>query len=300
MKVWLTHHWHSLALALRRLTESPFAASFSILVIGVALSLPTGLYLSLTNIQRLAGQTSTDPRITVFLKAEIDAARGHQLAEHLNTNAAVANVAFISREQGLKSLEQGGLADLLAGLESNPLPHAISVTPKPSEAEAIEQLAADLRKRPEIDHVTLDSDWAKRLTALMRFGETLVWMLAGILGLALAAITGNTIRLQIYALRQEIEVSRLIGATDRFIRRPFLYYGALQGLLGGVAGWAMIMAAKLGLAKHVDKLASAYGTEFPLIGLDLVETLAMLATATLLGLIGAYLAVNHSLRQIDR
>ncbi len=300
MKVWLTHHWHSIKLALQRLGDAPYAAAFSILVIGVALSLPVGLFVALTNVQRLAGQAPTDPEITAFLKVGIDEADARKLADTLKTRAEVASVTFISREQGLKALEQGGLADLLAGLDKNPLPHALSITPKHPDPSAMEALAAEVRKRPEVEHASLDSDWAKRLAALMRFGTSLVWMLAGILGLALAAITGNTIRLQIYALRQEIEVSRLIGATDRFIRRPFLYFGAMQGLLGGIAGWAMVTAAKIGLTGHVDRLAAAYGTEFPLSGLGLTETLAMLGTTTLLGLIGAYLAVNHSLSQLDR
>lgn len=297
MKAWLTHHWHSIKLALQRLGEAPFAALFSILVIGVALSLPVGLYVALSNVQRLAGQTPTEPQITAFLKVKIDANAARQLADALRAHPEVASVQFVSREQGLKDLEQGGLGELLAGLEDNPLPHALSITPKRAEPAPMESLASDLRKRAEIDHVVLDSDWAKRLTALMHFGSSLVWMLASVLGLALAAITGNTIRLQIYALRQEIEVSRLIGATDRFIRRPFLYYGALQGLLGGLAGWAMVMAAKLGLAGYVDQLATAYGTQFPLSGPTLPETLAILGSAGILGLLGAYLAVNHSLRQ---
>lgn len=299
MKVWFTHHWHSLKLALQRLGEAPFAAAFSILVIGVALSLPVGLYVTLNNVQRLAGQTPTDPEITVFLKVGIDETEARKLADTLKSRPGVTAVRFISREEGLNSLREGGLSDLLAGLENNPLPHALSLTPKNADAEAMETLASEIRKRADVDRVTLDSDWAKRLSALMHFGATLVWMLAGVLGLALAAITGNTIRLQIYALRQEIEVSRLIGATDRFIRRPFLYYGALQGLLGGLAGWAMIFGARLGLSGHVDQLAAAYGTRFPLHGLGAIETLAMLGAATLLGLIGAYLAVNHSLRQLD-
>jgi cell division transport system permease protein len=299
MKAWLTHHWHSFMLSLQRFGDAPFAAVLSILVIGVALSLPAGLYLALANLQRLAGQAPTDPDIAVFLKSNIDEAGARRLVDTLKHRPDVAKATFISREQGLKSLEQGGLGNLLAGMEGNPLPHAINLTPNATDPEAIERLASELRKRAEVEQVLLDSDWAKRLTALMRFGQTALWMLAGILGLALAAITGNTIRLQIYALRQEIEVSRLIGATDRFIRRPFLYFGALQGLLGGVAGWAMVTAAKLALAGHVDQLAAAYGTQFPLHGLNLIETGIMLGAATLLGHLGAYLAVNHSLSRLD-
>jgi cell division transport system permease protein len=300
MKAWLNHHGHSLRLAARRLVGAPVATLLNILVIGIALSLPIGLYVALGNLQRLAGQAPQDPEITVFLKAETNESGARKLMERLRTTPNVAGTRFISREDGLKSLEQGGMGDLLAGLEGNPLPHALSVRPRESDPATIEALAASLRKLPEAEHVSLDSDWAKRLAALLRFGDAVVWMLAGVLALALAAITGNTIRLQIYALRDEIEVSRLIGASDRFIRRPFLYFGALQGFLGGVAGWGLVSAAKLGLAHHVDQLAAAYGTLFPLYGLNLYETLALLASAALLGLLGAYLAVNYSLSRIDR
>jgi cell division transport system permease protein len=300
MRAWLTHHGHSLRLALGRLADAPFAAAFSILVIGVALSLPAGFYVLLQNFQRVAGQAATEPELTVFLKLELGETAARGFAESLRARPDVAGVEFVSREAGLRSLNDSGLADLLAGLPGNPLPHAVTVTPKASNSEALEALAGQLRKRAEVERIALDSDWAKRLTAATRFAETLVWLLAGLLGAALAAITGNTIRLQIYALREEIEVSRLIGATDRFVRRPFLYHGALQGLLGGLAGWGIVEAGRWALAPHVDALAAAYGTQYHMLGLTWLESALMLGATLLLGLLGAYLSVNHALRRIDR
>jgi cell division transport system permease protein len=299
IKAWLGHHGHSLGLALRRLVHTPFATAMNVLVIGIALSLPLGLYVVLGNLQRLAHDAPKDPEITVFLKPGVGEAAGRALGERIGKQANVASASFISREQGLKSLEQSGLGELLAGLDNNPLPHAIAILPDSTTPETIEALAETLRKLPEAEHVSLDSDWAKRLSALLRFGTAIVWMLAGILALALAAITGNTIRLQIYALRDEIEVSRLIGATDRFIRRPFLYFGAMQGLLGGIAGWALLSAALLAVSGHVDQLAAAYGTQFPLAGLAPLEILILLGASTVLGLVGAYLAVGYSLSRLD-
>jgi cell division transport system permease protein len=300
MKHWFAHHAHSLKLALRRLAGAPFAAAFSILVIGVALSLPAGLYLTLVNLQRLTGDATRAGEITLYLKARIDDATGRRLSDSLDKRPDIDRAEFVSREQGLKWLEQGGMGDLLAGLTDNPLPHVINLAPNRTDAESMTRLADEIGKRPEVDHVALDGEWARRLDALLSFGETLAAILAGILGLALATITGNTIRLQIYALRDEIEVSRLIGATDRFIRRPFLYYGALQGLLGGGAGWAIVITMKTVLAGHVERLAAAYGSHFPIHGPTPLETLAMISATTILGLIGAYLAVGHALRRIDR
>jgi cell division transport system permease protein len=300
MKHWLAHHVHSLKLALRRLLGAPLATAFSILVIGVALSLPTSLYVALVNLQRLAGDVTHGGEITLYLKARTDESAGRRLAESLGKRAGIARAEFVSREQGLKWLEQGGMGDLLAGLTDNPLPHVISLMPTHADAETMARLAEEISKRPEVDHVALDGEWARRLDALLGFGETLAAILAGILGLALATITGNTIRLQIYALREEIEVSRLIGATDRFIRRPFLYFGAAQGLLGGGAGLAIVYAMKAALATHVDRLAAAYGSQFPITGPNPLEILVILATATFLGLLGAYLSVGHALRRLDR
>lgn len=300
MKAWFTHHAHSLRLALQRLGDTPLASLFSILVIGVALSLPAGLYLLLQNLHQVAGHVPVQAELTLYLKKNIDEAGGKRLANQLRERPDVESARFISRDEGLKTLEAGGLGDVLAGLEGNPLPHAITVRLHSVDGAILETLAEELGQRSDVDRISMDSDWAHRLAALMRFGTSVTWLLAGLLGLALAAITGNTIRLQIFALREEIEVSRLIGATDRFIRRPFLYHGALQGLLGGVAAWGLMALAQVLLSGLVDDLAAAYGSRFVLQGLGLEASAIMIGTATGLGLLGAWLAVDHSLRQIDR
>jgi cell division transport system permease protein len=298
MKAWLEHSLHSLALALRRLAEAPFASLFSILVFGVALSLPTGLYLALANADRLAGGVEARPEITLFLKVDLDPAAGRRLTDSLAQRADLIRVRFVGRDEGLQRLRDSGLADIAAGLGGNPLPDTIILAAAGGTPANLDRLADELGRRPEVEHLTLDSDWARRLAALLEFGRQLVWALAALLGLALAAITGNTIRLQIYALRDEIEVSRLIGATDRFIRRPFLYFGALQGLLGGLAGWSMVTACVVLLERGIAPLAAAWGTSIPLRGLDPAETALLLGAAALLGLLGAYLTVSHSLRRL--
>lgn len=298
MKAWLDHNLHSFGLALNNMRAQPFATLFSVLVIGIALALPAGLYLALHNLERWSGGLPSEPELSLYLKPALDQARGRALAQELARHPAIQSAHYLSREDGLKRLGEAGLADLTAGLDGNPLPDAIVVGAKAAAPETIDRLADELRSREEIDQVLVDSDWTRRLAALLDFGRDLVLMLAATLGLALAAITGNTIRLQIYAAREEIEVSRLIGATDRFIRRPFLYFGTLQGLLGGFAAWALVSGALALLGGSLARFAEAWGLPVSLAGLGWLESTILLGGAALLGLLGAYFAVGHSLRKL--
>jgi cell division transport system permease protein len=299
MRAWLTHNLHSLRTAFDRLISTPLASLFTILVIGVALSLPTGLYLALANLQKVSGVVDTATEITLFLKLDTRLEQAHALAKDLQRRSDIGAVRFIDREEALRQLQDSGLGDIAAGLPGNPLPHTLLVTPDKQGAAELEGLASELAQLPQVDRVNMDAEWSRRLSALMGLGRDVVVMLAVLLGLALAAITGNTIRLQIYAQRDEIEVARLIGATDRFIRRSFLYFGAIQGLLGGIAAWLLIRIAALLMQNSVSQLAASYGTSFIIAGLTWQESGILLAASTLLGLMGAYLAVGHTMRSLN-
>ena len=299
MRAWLAHHLHSLATAMRQFGETPLSTLFTILVIGVAVALPAGLYLLLTNLDRAADGVKPQAELTLFLKLDIDATAGRALAERIGQEADVAEVRFIDRADGIARLEAAGLADIAAGLPENPLPHTLVIKPREETVTAMEALGARLQVLPESERVLLDSDWIKRLTALMQLGRDLIFMLAVILGLALAAITANTIRLQIYAKRDEIEVARLIGATDRFIRRPYLYFGGIQGLAGGLSGWLLVMIGLGLLGDSVSQTATAYGVEFSLQALGLSELIALLSLSASLGWLGAFLSVTHTLREVE-
>jgi len=298
MKAWLAHHLHSLKIAAETFRAAPVATLFTVLVIGVAVSLPAGLYVLLANLERAAGGVKPQAEVTVFFK-EVDEARARTLAASLRKRAEVAAVQFVSKTDGIKRLEVAGLAEVAAGLPENPLPHTLVLTTKDTTPAALEALAAQLKTHPDIERVLVDSEWIKRLAALMQLGRDLVGMLIVVLGVALAAITANTIRLQIYAKNDEIEVARLIGATDRFIRRPFLYFGGIQGLAGGLAGWLLVLAGGLLLEASVAQVAAAYGSQFHLAGLSLQETTLLLLFSTALGWLGAYFAVGRALRQND-
>lgn len=299
MKAWLTHNLHSLHTAFDRLSGTPLASLFTILVIGVALSLPAGLYLVLANLQKVSGLVSTESEISVFLKLDVRPDDARTLAGTLQKRPEIRAVRFIDREEALRQLQTSGLHDIAAGLPENPLPHTLLLTPQELDPAGLEALSEELAKLPQVDHVSLDADWARRISALMDLGRDVVVMLAVLLGLALAAITGNTIRLQIYAQRDEIEVARLIGATDRFIRRSFLYFGAVQGLCGGIAAWLLLSLAVFLMQDSVSQLAASYGTSFPISGLNWEEGVILLTTSTLLGLLGAYFAVGHTLRSLE-
>jgi cell division transport system permease protein len=296
MKAWLAHHLHSLKIAAEQFREAPVATLFTVLVIGVAVSLPAGLYVLLANLERAAGGIKPQAEVTVFFK-DVDEAQAHALAASLKQRADVAGVQFVSKRDGIKRLEAAGLAEIAAGLPENPLPDTLVLTPRDTTPTALEAFAAQLKANPDIERVLVDTDWIKRLASLMQLGRDLVGMLIAVLGVALAAITANTIRLQIYAKNDEIEVARLIGATDRFIRRPFLYFGSIQGLAGGVAGWLLVLADGLLLETSVAQVAAAYGSQFHLAGLSLLETSLLLLLSTALGWLGAFFAVGRALRQ---
>ena len=204
---------------------------------------------------------------------------------------------FLPREDTLARMKKSpGLADVIDALPANPFPDAYTLTPVDEGAEASETLAAELRKLPRVDHVQLDSAWVRRLDALLRLGRTGLLLLGGLLGVGLVAITFNTIRLQVLTHRAEIEVSRLLGATDAFIRRPFDYFGASQGLGGGIVAWIFIVAAGLGLRGPVNDLAQLYGTGVSLGLPSPAISLTLLALAALLGWLGAVLSLRQYLK----
>jgi len=297
MKAWLTHHLHSLKIAAQRFRDAPLSTLFTILVIGVAVAMPSGLYVLLSNLDRAAGGVKPQVELTLFIKAATPESDSRALASRLSKQADIEKVVFVSKSDGIKKLEAAGLADITAGLPENPLPDTLIITPKQSTPAALEALNDRLKAMDSTQQVVMDTDWIKRLSALMGLGKSLVLLLAALFGLALAAITANTIRLQIYAQQDEIEVAQLIGATDRFIRRPFLYFGGIQGFIGGVTGWLIVLLGGYFIESSVAQVAAAYGATFNLAGLNVAELLPLLVLSTLLGWLGAYFSVNQALRQ---
>jgi len=294
MRTWLRQHRGALARAVRKLAAQRAATLLNALVIGVALSLPAGGYALLANLQGVAQRFTFEPQVSVFLKPE---AKRAELEARLRADRRVAALRFVSRDQALAELRVAeGLADVVATLERNPLPDTFVVRPADGGGAALEALAGALRALPGVAHVQVDSAWAERLAALARIGRLALAALAALLATGLVAVTFNTIRLQILTQREEIEVSRLLGATDAFVRRPFFYLGLIQGLAGGVLALAILWGGLWVLNLGVRDLARAYGSSFQLAFLPGGDALAVAAFAALLGWVGAFLSVSRYLR----
>jgi cell division transport system permease protein len=296
---WLRHQKHALTAALRRLAGQPVSTLLTALAMGVALSLPAGLYLMLGNLSRLAGDLPAQPEISVYLADDASAAQKAALAERLK-QADVERARFIARDEALAALSAAqGLDDVAAGLPDNPLPDAWVVRPRDASRGALIHLHDELARQPGVAETQLDSAWAERLQSLLALGRTGVWLLAALFAVALAAISGNAIRAQVLARRDEILVSRLIGATDRYVRRPFLYLGAVQGLLGGLAAAAVLAIAGAALRGPIEHLATLYGSAWRLHPPAAPEILALFAFTTLFGWLGAWISVGRTLRRVE-
>lgn len=294
MSAWLLQHGQALRLALRRLVATPVNTLLSLLAIGIALALPAGGQMLLANALQLARNAAPAPQISLYLDLGADRRAVQDVEARLKAHPSVKSARLIAREETLARMKASeGLGDVIEALPKNPFPDAFAITPADDAPQAMEQLAAELRKLPKIGHVQLDSDWVRRLDALLRIGRTAVLLLMLLLGAGLVAVTFNTIRLQVLSGRAEIEVSRLLGATDAFIRRPFQYHGALLGLLGGLVAWLLVAGTTLWLAAPVAEVASLYRSGFVLQPLSATDSLALLAGAAALGWLGASLSVRQ-------
>lgn len=294
---WFYLHGRAISIALRRLASQPVGTLLSALVVGIALSLPAAGYLLLDNVASLARGVSGSPEISIFLSRDTGKEAVRALDQRLAADDEVSSYVFVARDEALRQLERGGLGDVLGGLTENPLPDAFVVTPRAADPELYQSLLARFGEWAEAEHVQLDSAWVERLHALISLGKSAVLLLALLLGVALVIVTFNTIRLQILTQRHEIDVSRLLGATDPFIRRPFYWFGCLQGMLGGLVALATVWLAVKALAEPVEGLAATYGAVFSLTGPGMPESLALIAFAALLGWCGSELSVRRHLRE---
>jgi cell division transport system permease protein len=301
MRVWLQHHRLSLAQTTARLARSPFATTLNVLAIGVALALPFGVYCLLANLESLSRKVSVDPQLTVFLARDAGRADAAVVEGRLKSARGVRNVRFISRDAALADLgHAGGMDEVIASLPQNPLPDAFVVTLSTSDPALADRLELEFKNLSKVAFVQADSAWVRRLDALLRLGRTGVVLLAGLLAIALVAVTFNTIRLQILTQREEIELCRLIGATHAYIRRPFLHLGSLLGLLGGFAALAIVAAGLAFLNRDLGTLAQLYGTDFRLSLPSPREMGSVLGAAAALGWLGAYLSVSRHLLEVGR
>jgi cell division transport system permease protein len=301
-RTWLTRHAQVSLSSLGRLYRAPLASIMTAAVIGIALALPSGLYLLTTNLQQLSNRWDGSANFSLFLKQDIDLARAQTLASQLSGWPEIAELQLITPNEALAEFRDlSGFGETLNALDENPLPAVLSIKParRYSDASSASVLLKRLQTLPEVELAQLDLQWVKRFNAIVDIVRRSIWIMAALLGLAVLLIVGNTIRLEIQNRRPEIEITKLIGATNAFIRRPFLYAGFWYGLAGASLAMLLVELTFLQLHGPVQQLASLYQSGFRLQTLSGSEMMALVLTGIVLGLLGALLAVGRHLAKIE-
>jgi cell division transport system permease protein len=297
---YLRLHRDNLVGAVKRLASQPFASALTILVIATAFALPAGLRVAVNNAAAVSDSWQSAADFTVYLKLDVSEEAARRTARAIEERADVAGVTVIDRDAALEDFRsKSGFGEALDALDGNPLPHALVVHPASGIAGDVEALTDAVAALPETDLVQVDTAWVSRLRAMLTLAERLVDFATVLLGLAVAIVVGNTIRLEINNRSVEIEVTKLVGATDAFIRRPFLYLGLCYGFAGAVVALAVVALGLLLLGPPVRELAALYGSSFALAGLTLRESGILLLTGAFLGWAGAGLAAARHLRAIE-
>lgn len=300
MRIWLTQHARTLVATLSRFARSPLASLLNVAVIGIALALPVGLYVVLDNLQHLARTHGSAPQLSLYMALDAGSQEVALIRDRLQQDPRVEKFSFVPRDQALRELKAStGLSEVIDSLQHNPLPDAFVVDARNGGAETQETLRDELRRWPKVAHVQLDSAWAKRLEALLQLGRFALLLLAAALAFGMVTITFNTIRLQILTQREEVEVCRLLGATDPFIRRPFLYYGLVLGAAGALAAWALVWLSIYLLNENLTEVGHLYGAAVQLRPLTLEDSSGVLLFSTWLCWLGAWLSVRQHLGRVD-
>lgn len=302
VNAYFTHHLWVLVSSLGQLWRTPLATLMTAAVIGIALALPAGLHVLLQNVQRLSTGWEGTAQMSLFLKQGVSEKRIQSLAKKLRGWEGVADVRYISRKQALAEFrELSGFGGALDSLDENPLPAVLVLRPTAEAAQPaqMELLLGRVQQLTSVDLAQLDMEWVRRLSSIIELGKRGVLLLSGLLALAILLVVGNTIRLTILNRSQEIIVTKLIGATNAFIRRPFLYTGLWYGIMGAVVAW-LLVSSFLGLLNDpVSRLSFLYNSQFSLGGLDLETVGILLGSGIVLGLAGSWLAVGKHLQAIE-
>ncbi len=312
MNFWIRQHSQASLAALKQILSAPGNFLFNVIVVAVALSLPIAGLTLIENIRPISNQLSIEPELSLFLKSGMSRSDATAFADVIKklikTSGTPAKVVFVPKENALSTLEvSSGLGDVLATLGENPLPDAyvlsfeqhFELATQQSNPVKIEALASELQKRPEVDHVQIDSNWIKRLAALMHLAQYALVALAIILSVVVITVVFNATRLQVLSHRAEISVIRLLGATNPYIRRPYYYTGAILGLVAGLASLAIVATAIVPLNQAILEFAHLYGSEFQMTPLNLSFSLYLLLASAVLGLFGAFLSVRHQVKQLS-
>jgi cell division transport system permease protein len=298
---WLQHHRLSAADSLRRVLDNPASSLLTWLVIGIALALPVGMNVALDNVSRVNAGWDSPAQISLFLQDGVSVERARQLEAELGARKDVGETRFISRKEALDEFRNlSGFADVLASLPENPLPDLILVTPVVTLDElAVSALRVELQGNSDVAEAVLDMEWLQRLNSVMELSRRLVLVVGAMLVIGVLLILGNTIRLAIESRRDEIIIVKLVGGSNGFVRRPFLYTGLWYGVGGGVLAALLVSAALWFLEEPIGELVLLYESAFDLAGLGVMGALNLVILGGILGLAGAWLAVSRHLVHIE-
>ena len=300
ISAYLLHHLQSLVFSLGKIYQAPATTIMTVAVIGITLSLPGGFYLFLKNIDAMSGEFRSSSQISLFLDLGVSEKRAREVEREIADMDQVLSTSFISRDLSLEQFRQdSGFGKSIDTLSSNPLPHTIVVEPRESDSFTVRNLVNRLQAMPEIEIAKLDTEWLERLYTIVEIARRGVVIITILFACAVLLIIGNTIRLDIQNRYQEIIVTKLIGATDSFIRRPFLYGGVWYGLFGGIISWLIVEIGILAIAGPLERLHLLYQSEISLITFAFFDFLVLIAASTLLGLAGSWIAVARHLNQIE-
>ncbi len=298
LRAWARRHAFSFLSSLGSLTRQPIASSMTVIVLAVALTLPTALYVTLDNVERISQNWERLDTISAFLSEDVGESEAMRLASRLSNWSEIASVDPISPKTGLAELSgQLDLGDLGDRIEDNPLPWVLEIYPTSGADMAV--LVHRVERESEIEMTVVDLQWLERLDAILEVINQLIVLLALLFAIGVAFITANTIRMDIQNRREEIEVMALVGATAGFVRRPFLYSGLWYGLLGGALAWLLIRTGLIVLSAPIARLSGSYQTEFQLHAPGPEVTAILILGSGLFGIIGSWLVVSQHLRRIN-
>ena len=297
---WVAHHKETARESLRRMLATPVASAMTWLVIGIAMALPAGLTVFVNNAQDLSRDWDGHAQISLYLQHKTSVLAQRNLLGQLRQREDIGRVELITPDQALQEFEEmSGFDGITEALSDNPLPPLLVVYPLAESLDQAELLRLEISSLPNVEIAQLDMEWVRRLHSWLELAARMVWALAFALAVAVLLVVVNTIRLAIESRRDEIVIVKLVGATDAFVRRPFLYTGLWYGLIGGVIAVVLIQVAMWAIAGPVDKLTLLYGSGFVLRGLGGMNSLYLLLFAAILGLLGAFIAVTKHLREIE-
>jgi cell division transport system permease protein len=302
MKHYLILHLRAALNSLGQLSQKRVATLANIMVIAIALALPAAFYLAIQNISDASRGLGESTQLTVFLQTDVNQSSAEKLSKKIRQRIDITDVNIISKEQGLNELKDySGFGETITALAENPLPIVLRVQPidQLSSTSELNQLMTELRQFPDVDIVQLDLMLVKRLQSIVNIGQRVVWILGILFCLAVIFIVGNTIRLELQTRHDELEITKLMGATNRFVRRPFLYTGAWLGFFGSMIACIIVAGIYIAVQSPADQLSGLYESAFQLNFLTASELMILLLTGVSAGVLGAWMSASRHLQRID-